>query len=646
MEKAIRETANDVLGESKGARPEGKETWWWGSDVQEAVKAKKVAYKEWRKLQTKECFEEYKKRKHLAKRVVAKAKQDAKRKTYDLLDTNEGERQVYNIARGRAQVAQYIGSIKFVKDATGKLLTKNEDVEKRWADYFEKLMNEETPHETWDSRRSEVEGHMGAITEEEVDEALRGMKKRKAVGPNDIPSDALKVIGKDVTKCIMILFNKIANGAPMPDEWRCSILVPLFKNKGDAMVCGNYRGVKLLCHCFKLWERIWDRRLRGIIQVAERQFGFMPGRSTTDAIHCLRRLMEKARERKSPLCLVFMDLEKAFDRVPHELIWWVLRRRKVPEGVVAVLQDMYKGTKTLVRTQCGDSAEFEVKVGVHQGSALSPFLFITVMDVLTEMIEGQPPWTMLFADDLLLAATTKEELEKRLERWRAALENAGLRISRSKTEFMKLFTQVEGPVMMDGVALPEVVDFKYLGSVVANDVSMEPEIKSRLSKGWQKWRSLTGVLCDKNMPIKLKGKVHRTVVRPVMMYSSETWALRKKDENTLDTAEMKMLRWITGVTKMDKIKNEVTRGKMKVRKISEKITEGRLRWFGHVERRGPEYCAKLTDDVNLEGKRQRGRSSLRRNDKIKEDLKRLGASKEEALNRKKWRETICMADSK
>ena len=97
---------------------------------------------------------------------------------------------------------------------------------------------------------------------------------------------------------------------------------------------------------------------------------------------------------------------------------------------------------------------------------------------------------------------------------------------------------------------------------------------------------------------------------------------------------------------MDKIKNEVTRGKIKVRKISEKITEGRLRWFGHVERRGPEYCAKLTDDVNLEGKRQRGRPSLRWNDKIKEDLKRLGASKEEALNRTKWRETICMADPK
>ena len=136
---------------------------------------------------------------------------------------------MYNIARGRAQAAQDIGSIKFVKDATGKLFTKNEDVQRRWADYFEKLMNEE----------KSVEGHMGAITEEEVDEALRGMKKRKAVGPDDIPSDALKVIGKDVTKCITILFNKIANGAasaPMPDEWRRSILVPLFKNKGDAMV--------------------------------------------------------------------------------------------------------------------------------------------------------------------------------------------------------------------------------------------------------------------------------------------------------------------------------------------------------------------------------------------------------------------------
>ena len=88
------------------------------------------------------------------------------------------------------------------------------------------------------------------------------------------------------------------------------------------------------------------------------------------------------------------------------------------------------------------------------------------------------------------------------------------------------------------------------------------EVSSRVGRGWQKWRSLTGVMCDKKMPLKLKGKVYRTVIRPVIMYGSETWAMRKEDEKMMETAEMKMLRLTTGITKLDKVKNEVTRQKM------------------------------------------------------------------------------------
>ena len=81
------------------------------------------------------------------------------------------------------------------------------------------------------------------------------------------------------------------------------------------------------------------------------------------------------------------------------------------EKYVKVVQDMYEGTKTRVRTQCGDTEEFEVKVGVHQGSALSPFLFICLIDMLSEHKEGTAPWTLIFADDLAIMGKTKQELE-------------------------------------------------------------------------------------------------------------------------------------------------------------------------------------------------------------------------------------------
>ena len=94
----------------------------------------------------------------------------------------------------------------------------------------------------------------------------------------------------------------------MPEEWRNSTLVPLFKNKVDAQVCGNYRGIKFLSHTMKLWERVIEGRIRQETVIRENQFDFMPGRSTIEAIHVLRRLMKKYRKRKKDLHMVFIDL--------------------------------------------------------------------------------------------------------------------------------------------------------------------------------------------------------------------------------------------------------------------------------------------------------------------------------------------------
>ena len=79
----------------------------------------------------------------------------------------------------------------------------------------------------------------------------------------------------------------------MPEEFRSSTLIPIYKNKGNAQVCGNYRRIKLLSHTMKLRERVIEKRIREEVVIRENQFGFMPGRSTIEAIHVLRRLMEK-----------------------------------------------------------------------------------------------------------------------------------------------------------------------------------------------------------------------------------------------------------------------------------------------------------------------------------------------------------------
>jgi len=106
----------------------------------------------------------------------------------------------------------------------------------------------------------------------------------------------------------------------MPREWRFGTVIPLYKNKNDIQDCNNYRGIKLLGHTMKLWEMVIKRRLWKDILILENQFSFMPGRSTIEAIYLLRRLMELCRDRKIDIHIVFIDLEKVYDKVPCEVL--------------------------------------------------------------------------------------------------------------------------------------------------------------------------------------------------------------------------------------------------------------------------------------------------------------------------------------
>ena len=113
-------------------------------------------------------------------------------------------------------------------------------------------------------------------------------------------------------------------------------------------------------------------------------------------------LMEKYREGQRELHCVFVDLEKAYDMVPQEKLWHCMRKSGMVENYVLLVQNMYEGSKTVVRYAVGTTESFKAKVGLHQGSALSPFLFAVIMDRLTDEVKRAPPWTMLFANDIVI----------------------------------------------------------------------------------------------------------------------------------------------------------------------------------------------------------------------------------------------------
>ena len=320
----------------------------------------------------------------------------------------------------------------------------------------------------------------------------------------------------------------------MAEEWRKSILVPIYKNKGDIQSCTNYRGIKLMSHTMKLWERVIEHRLRGMTRVTMNQFGFIPGRSTIEAIFLIRHVMERYREQKKDLHMVFIDLEKAYDKIPRNVMWWALDRHKVPTKYVALIKDMYNNVMTRVRTSDGDTDDFPIKIGLHQRSALSPYLFALMMDEVTRDIQGDIPWCMLFADDVVLVDESHAGVNRKLELWRQMLESKGFRLSRTKTEYMRCdfgATHEEGDVSLEGQVVPKRDTFRYLGSMLQRDGDIDEDVSHRIKAGWMKWRQASGVLCDKKVPQKLKGKFYRTAIRPAMLYGAECWPTKRGTSN-------------------------------------------------------------------------------------------------------------------
>ena len=149
--------------------------------------------------------------------------------------------------------------IKCIKNEDSRVLVQEKEIKERWRSYFKKLLNENHMgntilEERGNNREIRESIFFRRIRVSEVIFALKKIKLGRALGPDDIPIEAWKCLRDVGVSWLMKFFNKIILTKKMPDEWRKSILLPIYKNKGDIQSCTNYRGIKLMCHTMKFWR--------------------------------------------------------------------------------------------------------------------------------------------------------------------------------------------------------------------------------------------------------------------------------------------------------------------------------------------------------------------------------------------------------
>ena len=453
---------------------------------------------------------EYKEAKKHAKRAVAIAKDTERKEFAAKLDTEEGRKVVFKIAKQIAKEQQDVTGVKCLKNEQGEVLVEAKDIKERWKEYMEKLLNVENE---WDGdvMADMVEGlPPNRISEEEVRTAINESKTGKASGPTEVVIEMIRAADKQGVKWMTEICNEVIRSGKVPEDWKLSSLVPVYKGKGDPMQCGSYRAIKLLEHGMKIMERVPEKRLRKQINIDNMQCGFMPGKGTVDGIFVVRQMAEKHKEKAVKLYYAFVDLEKAFDRVPREVVRWALRKLGVEEWLVSSVMAMYTEAMTSVKTQDGPSDKFEVKVGLHQGSVLSPLLFISVMEVITREARTGLPWELLYADDLVLIAKSEEALKEKIRKWKECMEAKGMRVNVGKTKVMMSGCK-EGAIEKSG---------KWPCGVCSKGVGVN-SIKCTKCQAWthKKCSGVKGSLISLKIPFVCKicitGKVDNEVCKEI-----------------------------------------------------------------------------------------------------------------------------------
>ena len=250
--------ACDELCGKKSRRDQG-DMWWWNEDVKDTITKKKTPFKELCRFSSEQNKTQYKRIRNQTRKIVARAtRMEANQELNNLYQNSNG---VFYFLRRMKKEGKDVEGGRCLRGGDGQLGFTEEDRAKIWKEHMEKIMNEENK---WDRmvETDVVEGPVEKVARNQIVEAIQSMKLGKATGTSEVSVEMIVASGEIGVKVMMELCQHVLDGRGMPDKWKTSVIVPIFKGKGDVMSCGSYRGVKLLEHAMKIVERVLERQIQ------------------------------------------------------------------------------------------------------------------------------------------------------------------------------------------------------------------------------------------------------------------------------------------------------------------------------------------------------------------------------------------------
>lgn len=663
----VKEAAAVKLGYERQVRHQD----WFDEECARVTKDKNEAYANMlQRHRTRNSVAIYKEKRRIEKRTHKRKKKtwlEEQITEINELGNNNEVRKFYE--KVNKQRKEFKPRVSMCKDKSGNILSQKEEVLKRWREYFNELLNRGDENES-DVNQPNGNGLRGndsdtgadneseVPTMDDVKEAMTNLKNNKAPGKDNISTEMWKYGGQELMNGLHKLIESIWRQKKIPLEWTEGVICPLHK-KGDQLVCENYRGITLLNSAYKILSTILYKKLLPIAEgiIGTYQCGFRPGRSTTNHISTLRRILEKSWEFNIDIHVLFIDFKQAYDSVKREELFKAMEYFRFPKHLIEITKATIKVVGCRVRVERDLSESFTSQRGLRQGDALSCLLFNIVLEKVvrdagvetTGSIFNKSTQTMAYADDVALIGRSFISVKEAFIALESAAKRMGLLINEAKTKYLctsKRYPTPRQNITIDTYNIETVKEFIYLGTVIQADSGETTEIRRRINVANRSYFGLRQHLTSRILSRGTKCKLYTTLIKPVLMFGSEAWTLKIADETLLGSFERKVLRTIFGgICENGQWRRRYNQELYQLYKgpdIVKSIKLSRLRWVAHIQRLDDSDPAKIAVNRIPDGRRNTGRPKKRYMDSVEEDLVKLGVRNWRALarNRTAWREML------
>lgn len=462
--------------------------------------------------------------------------------------------ELYKYLRRRKGDRNYVHAI---KSTHGDNLMQNQDIAEEFNMWFAQVFNKDRPRVDDSLKGDNVAGQSCPnyleITNSIILRKIQNLKNRKSKGPDDIPSDAIKLGNNAIVPYLRTLFIATLNNNSIPGDWTKAIVIPIHKG-GLKSTLDNYRPISLTSQVCKVMEKIIADHIRKYWKendwLSDRQHGFRSGFSCETQLLGLVQDISETMDFREEIDAVVIDLAKAFDKVPHDLLIAKIRNLNIDHRVTNWIKLFLKNRKQKVRIGDAFSEEIDITSGIPQGSVLGPLLFLIYVNDLPANIKSE---IRLFADDCIVyrrisGTHDRELLQNDLNQIAEWTKVNGMEINVSKCKHIKFSRRkslTQHSYFLNNENINSVTECKYLGVKLAEDLKWGRHVEDIVAKAYKNLHFVMRSL--KGSRKGIRERAFQTLVRPIIEYASSVWdphetGLVKK----LEGVQRKAARYVVG----------------------------------------------------------------------------------------------------